>query len=174
MNWPLDLALARGVDITIDGKEWTFSPLKVRDWADVGKRARSNAVSAYLDVTKSKHDIDPRRWRDGLCAIVFSAQVENTFDALHDPSIRREMLMRSLKHKHPDVTPEQVDKILEDEHHDKILIDLVTLMSLGASDPNAESESAGNPTVGGRPTISEPTSAPLSPDSDSQSTKSET
>jgi len=138
--WPLDVAFACGIDVQIEGKTWQFSPLTFKDWGDIIALARGEALSAYLDATGERKDVDHRQRAMDMNAILFGAQAQQSLEMLRAPKIRHFVVKRSLEKKHPDVTDENIDKFLEDEHQARLYSDIVELLSLGPNRPEQDGD----------------------------------
>lgn len=150
--WPLDAALACGIpELEFNGKKWTFSPLVYNDWGDVIALARGEALQAYLTSIEGRSIGYSQRAQD-LSTILYGAVAQHSITSLRSPGVRRLVLKKSLIKHHPDVTDEELDKFLEDEHRANLALDIVDIQSGGPLDPTAaggESDGDGNPTIDG-------------------------
>lgn len=145
-NWALDVALARGIALPIEGKEWTFTPLTMNDWADVIAGARAIALKAYNEAMKDVQQPPGQRIKDVNGILFGRDQSQATLGMLHEPATRREMVKRSLLHKHPDVTDEEIDKILEGEMEAQLGLEILEMISVGPLPPDKEGDGPENPT----------------------------
>lgn len=176
--WPLDVALARGHDLTIDGKTWILSPLTLNDWGDVVKAARVEAMRAYEEGTKGLK-VDPFQRSKDISTILYGSPAQDSLSLLHLPCVRHAMLKSSLRRKHPDVTDEDVRTILEGEQESRLALEIVQRLSVGPmkpdetadvdADADADADGAENPT-GPPPDGTKPSETSLS-DSDSPRSK---
>jgi len=142
--WPLDVAFGCGLEVQANGRTWIFSPLTFKDWGDVIARARSEALGAYLDAAGERKGIDHRQRAIDINAILFGTQAQQSLEMLRAPELRRFVLRRSLEKKHPDVTDDDVNKFLEDEHQARMYSDIIELLSLGPQ--RSEQDGDENPT----------------------------
>jgi hypothetical protein len=169
--WPLDRALACGIpELEFNGKKWTFSPLVYNDWGDVIALARSEALKAYFDAVNGRNIGYSQRAQD-LSTILYGAVAQHSVTALRSPAVRKLVLKKSLVKKHPDVTDEELDAFLEDEHKANLVVDFVDILSGGPLDPTAvgqESDGEENPTTPGSDPVQ--TTLNLSVPSSSEST----
>jgi hypothetical protein len=165
--WPLDTALACGIPVTVDGKEWKFSPLTYNDWAEIIRHQRAEAIKAYLEAVADK-PTDYRQRAMDMSTILYGASAQHCLAGLREPSIRAMVLKQSLLKEHPEVTDEDVAMFLEQEHQTNLYTDVVELMSLGpiTEQDMKESEKCGSdPTPEDQPDT-QTTSAPSSSGSD--------
>lgn len=144
----LDVACGGGLEVEIDGKAWTFSPLSFRDARKVIVRARSDAVRAYTEGTQGQKIGSLQRNMD-LNAILFGTAPQ---EALTDPATRLYQLELSLRTTHTKETDaeirEAVDKVCETEEG-AVLIAAARTMSYGPftnAELTADEGGAENPT----------------------------
>lgn len=177
--WPLDRALACGLpEMEFDGKKWTFSPLVYNDWGDVIALSRAEALNAYFDAIKGR-DVGYSQRAMDLSTILYGAVAQHSITSLRSPAVRKLVLKKSLLKHHPDVTDEELDKFLENEHNANIVLDLADVLSSGPVDPVDESaklDGDANPTNAGSdpaPTTSSQSAPSSSASPDTQSKASD-
>lgn len=145
----LDVACGGGLEVTVEGKIWTFSPLSFRGSRKVILRARSEAVRAYNDATRGQ-GVDPLQRAMDLNSILFGA---GTQDVLLDPATRLYQLELSLRTVHTKEKDSEIqellDKLCETEEGAKEIIEAVNTMTHGPfteADLTPATDGAGNPT----------------------------
>ena len=144
--WALDVACAQGIEIEVDGKSWTFSPLRYRDLAALVAHARSEALKTYWDAKRGKPGDFSKDTMD-LNSILFGGTAQLT---LTDPSSWWLKVKLSLQRKHPQITDAEVDAMFEDEALSARIVEVVSALTGGPISPSdiaKEGEDGpGNPT----------------------------
>jgi hypothetical protein len=157
--WPLDVALARGIEMPYDKHTLVFTPLTVDDWGGILRMARSEALEAYLKVADKLQPLPNVRAMD-VHAILFTMTVQHMMTMLRSPPIRRFALKRSL-HTTEGVTDALINKLLDDELRANMASDIVELLSIGPQDPatfTKEDPAQSDPTDTEAPSSSEKSS----------------
>lgn len=152
--YALDVACGGGLEIEVDGKQWTFSPLSFGNARKVIMRARSDAVRTYNKATQGQDVPRLQRTMD-LNALLFGATVQ---DVLTDPATRMYQLELSLRTVHTKETDKEIQDLLEKlcETEDgaalmvtEEIVEAVHIMTHGPfteADLQPEKEGAENPT----------------------------
>lgn len=152
--YALDVACGAGLEVEVNGKMWTFSPLSFGNARKVIMRARSDAVRAYNDATRGQDVPRLQRTMD-LNAILFGAAVQ---DVLTDPATRLYQLELSLRTTHTKESDAEIQEVLdtlcETEEGAKQLVteeiaEIVHIMTHGPlteADLKPGSDGEGNPT----------------------------
>lgn len=107
--YALDIACGGGLEVEVEGKTWTFSPLSFRNARKVIMRARSDAVRVYNEATRGQDIARLQRTMD-LNAILFGATVQ---DVLTDPATRLYQLELSLRTVHTKESDKEIQEVLE-------------------------------------------------------------
>lgn len=135
--YALDVACAMGIEVEIDRKAWTLSPLTFGDAAKVMVRARSEAMQAYNEASKHTQIDYMQRGMD-LTALLFGTAPQMAFT---DPATQRYQVELSLRRKHakePDAEIQKViDVIFDDE---KTALQIVTAVGTMTHGPHSEEE----------------------------------
>lgn len=135
----LDIALALGLDLIVDGVEYRFKPLRYTDMGEMIVIARSEAMTAYLMSAESlRAQHKPIYHRDRILdvnAIMFGMQPQDMRSLLRIPRCAMMIVERSLRDHKPDITPEQVRAFLDDPETITTLLERIISMSAGAASP---------------------------------------
>lgn len=149
--YALDVACATGIEIEVDGKTWTLSPLTFGDAAKVMAKARSEAVKAYNEASKET-EIGYQQRNMDLNAILFGVAPQMAFT---DPATLRYQVELSLRRKHTRETEAEIQavttKLFEDEEVAGQIVTIVHTMTHGPYTQDdlkagADSDGAENPT----------------------------
>lgn len=131
----LDMCVASGLTVTLDGKEWTFKPLRYRDLGALVQKMRSAAYETY-EVTqqrlrKKKIFITYAERRSDLNGILYGMQGQDIRMMLLGPCVAPDLLKLSLSQHHPDVTDEDIDRFLDDPAAVNALMERFIELTLG-------------------------------------------
>lgn len=143
----LDRALAQGVTITWDGKDYVFSPLTFDDFAEHLAHRKSIGLKVWMEVAAATK-LDPRQRIRDLCTLTSRSATDEDF-SLGEPDNVKRMSFLSLRHKHPDITLAEVDKLLSDDAKREMLADLLQVMESVPADFDKEEgggDASSNPT----------------------------
>lgn len=134
----LDRALAAGVTLTHNGKEWTFHPLTFRDMAELVKARKSESLGLLYEATKNG-EVTTRERSQHVNMVLMRGAISDDF-SFSDPAVLLRQVQLSLRHKHPDVTIDEVDGLLSDEAFREQVI--MTIQGLSASSVNQDDNAA--------------------------------
>lgn len=154
--YALDVACGGGLEVKVDGKLWTFSPLSFGNARKVIMRARSDAVQAYHDAMRDQ-EVPHRQRAMDLSAILFGTEVQ---EALTDPATRLYQLELSLRTVHTKETDQEIQEVLkklcETEEGATEIVEAVKIMTHG---PYTEADLASGEDGAENPTSTEAPSA---------------
>lgn len=152
--YALDVACGGGLEIEIDGKTWTLSPLTFGDSAKIMVRARSEAMRAYNEASKGA-DIGVMQRSMDINAILFGAAPQHAFT---DPATRRYQVELSLRRGHAKEPEHEIQAVLvklfdDEETAGKLatdeIVEALTTMTHGPfteADLKPDKDGAENPT----------------------------
>lgn len=147
----LDMVVASGLTVTLNGKEWHFTPPRYRDIGEVVQQMRSEAYATY-EITQRRlrkdHNIyvDYKERRSDINGILYGIQGQDLRTMLLGPTVAPRLLKLSLQKHHPDVTDEDIDMFLDDPEAANMLLTVFIEMTLGPRALSKEGDESPDPT----------------------------
>ena len=142
----LDMAVGIGCKVQWRGKEWELSPLTFADWGEVISYNKSKALEIYNAVAGQQKQDPYQRIRDINGILLRAPAMEDFFT--RDPKGTFIRLKRSLMHKQPGVTDDEVRDMIDDaefREHVAVLMD-VQDFGIGDGKPKEGDDGGLNPT----------------------------
>lgn len=140
----VDIALAKGLAVVVNGKTWQFSPLTFDDYAALVAHAKSKALSAYLTTAKTLNIDALTRIRD-INGITSRPALDGDFDPLNTDSMLLKIKL-SLAKKHPGITDADAASLFKDENFGPAIVDVVQVLANAPQLMKGEGQPVPNPT----------------------------
>lgn len=137
------------IAVSIGGKEYILSPLSLRDHAEARNHLRTQAWEVYLGGLKSlpANLIPPISEQREQVAKILNARLtdEELFGFYNTLEGLQYMIWQSLRHKHRDITLEEVESMLTDRTQLEALTTAIAEMTGLRAEEGEEGEQGANP-----------------------------